>query len=227
MRGRHCALGREYGIAVSLRYLQDGEGDISSMTVLADVTPDLFYGGLAITEYIDGMSKNRRTFEENYSNFELTAEEIGALRGLPYTTHVLVLTEDWCGDSLRYLPALIRMAEAGERWDIRVFYRDAHPELADRWLKHGTHRAIPIFVFFEEDWNEYACFIEKPEPVYGEELQARAAFAAAHPDLPDSALPAGEMSQPTLDLFAPYMRSFRSASTPRWQHMFVAEVVGK
>ncbi len=195
------------------------------MNALVSITPDFYYSGLAIPEYMAGMTKNREMFEENYRSFALTDDETSALRLLEGRSHVLVLTEDWCGDAIRYLPELGRMAEVVGDWDIRVFYRDEHPELGGRWLKHDEHRAIPVVVFFDADWNELAYFVEKPEPVYGEELAARAAFAAQHSDLPDAALPAGEMSQPTLDLFAPYMRAFRQANTDRWQHLFVGEII--
>jgi hypothetical protein len=197
------------------------------MTAPADITPNFYYSGLTMPKYIEGMTKNRELFEANYSNFQLTDEELAVLGSVKDGLHILVLTEDWCSDAIRYIPALERMADAKERWDIRVFYRDAHQELTGRWLKHGTHSAIPVLVFFDEDWNEYACFVEKPEPVYGEESIARAAFAAEHADLPDAALPAGEMSQPTLDIFAPYMRAFRLSNTNRWEHFFAAELTSR
>ena len=75
---------------------------------------------------------------------------------------------------------------------------------------------------FDEEWNECGCFVEKPDPVYQEEADARLVFAAAYPDLPDAALPASEMSPQTLDIFAPYMRAFRLTNTRKWQHLFVA-----
>jgi hypothetical protein len=178
-----------------------------------------------VARYVEGMTKYRELFEDNLASFRLSQDEIGAMGSLRSGVHVLVLTEDWCGDSARYLPALARVAEVAEGWDVRIFYRDAHPELAERWLKHGERRAIPVMVFFDEDWNEFACFVEKPEPVYGEEIEARKVFSEAHPELPDGGLPAGEMSPETLDIFAPYMRAFRLANTDRWEHLFVGELV--
>jgi Thioredoxin len=194
------------------------------MTTATDITSNFFFSGLALPKYIEGMTKNRELFEQNYRDFRLNEEELTALRSVKGVLHILVLTEDWCGDAIRYLPALARMSEAAERWDIRIFYRDAHPELAGRWLKHGTQRSIPVLVFLDEEWNKYACFVEKPEPVYGEEAIARADFAANHIELPDASLPAGEMSHSTLEIFTPYMKGFRLANTDRWEHFFVQEL---
>ena len=197
------------------------------MTYPVDVTPEFFYSGLTLQEYLEGMTKNREVFEANYSNFTLNEDELSSLATIKGTRHILVLTEDWCGDSNRYLPALARMAEALEHWEIRFFYRDAHLDMAGRWLKHGTHLAIPVIVFFDEEWNECGCFVEKPDPIYQEEADARLVFAAAYPDLPDAALPASEMSPQTLDIFAPYMRAFRLTNTQKWQHLFVAELTAR
>jgi hypothetical protein len=197
------------------------------MAYRADITPDFFVGGLSIQEYIEGMTKNRDLFEANYQNFTLTDDELTALRSIKGILHILVLTEDWCGDAIRYLPALARMAEATGEWDIRVFYRDAHPDLAGRWLKYGTRRAIPVLVFFDGEWHEHACYVEKPEPVYDEVHDAQAAFAADHPDLPDAGLPPGEMSQTTLEIIAPHLRAFLLANTEKWEHYFVIELTAR
>jgi hypothetical protein len=197
------------------------------MTYPTDVTPEFFYGGMTLQEYLAGMTKNRELFEANYDNFKLSEGELTALAAVNGTRHILVITEDWCSDSLRYLPALARMAEAAGNWDIRFFYRDAHLDLASNWLKHGTRSAIPVIVLFDEEWNEAGCFVEKPDQVYEEEADARLVFAAAYPDLPDAALPASEMTPHTLDIFAPYMRGFRLTNTQKWQHLFVAELLAR
>lgn len=197
------------------------------MTYPTDVTPDFFFSGLSLQEYIEGMAQNRDLLEANYSNFKLNREELAALASIKDVRYVLVLTEDWCGDAIRYLPALARMAEASGRWEIRIFYRDAHPDLAERWLKHGTRRAIPAIVFYDDDWNEVACFVEKPDPVYQEEADARMVFAAGYPDLPDAALLPSEMSPRTLEIFAPYMRAFRQANTLKWERLFAGEILSR
>jgi len=128
---------------------------------------------------------------------------------------------------LRYLPILARMAEIASNWNIRIFYRDQNLDLAERWLKDGVHRAIPVIAFFDDNWNELGYYQEKPVQVYKEEAAAIANFATLHPDLPDSSLPYAEMSDATKQLYAPYMIDFRVSRMPAWQSMFVDEVLSK
>jgi len=173
------------------------------------------------------MSKNKELFESNYASFTLQAQDQVFLRDLKAAVNVAVLAEDWCGDVIRYVPVFTRMAEAAGNWNVRVFYRDQNPDLADHCLKDGKFRAIPVFLFFDADMNERACFTEKPAPVYDAEAEARAAFAREHPDLPDAALQVDEMSETTRNLYVTFIRQFRADSQPRWQQLFVEDIIAR
>lgn len=197
------------------------------MDTVTKLTPDRFAQGLTVQEFVLGMSKNREIFRENYSSFTVRPEDVEFFTGHSKVSHVLALVEDWCGDVLRYLPALARLAEAIPGWQVRILYRDENLDLADNWKKQGQFRAIPIIVFFDDQWNERACFIEKPSNVYAAETEGRQAFVDQHPDLPDASLPSDKMSATTLDLYIPFIREFRAGSRNRWQQMFVDEIKGK
>jgi Thioredoxin len=189
------------------------------------ITKERFYSGLTLAEFVEGMKENRDKLEENLRNVELRDEAEAGLAEVNRPVRVVVIAEDWCGDVLRYLPVLVKMAQRADRWEVRVFYRDANPDLIERWLKDGTHRAIPVVAFFDEDWNELGYYQEKPATVDVEEAAAIAEFARLHSDLPDALLPYKEMSQDAKDLYAPFMREFRSKMMRAWQDLFVDEVV--
>ena len=196
-------------------------------TATTSITPERFSQGLTISEYINGMQENREKLEGNYTNAVLTNTEIELIQNSNVPVNVLVIAEDWCGDVLRYLPMLARIAEIASNWNVRIFYRDRNLDLAERWLKNGIHRAIPVIAFFDENWNELGYYQEKPAQVYKEEAAAIANFATLHPDLPDSSLPYAEMSDTTKQLYAPYMVNFRLSRMPAWQSMFVGELLSK
>ena len=94
--------------------------------------------------------------------------------------NVLVITEDWCGDALTNLPVLARMVEGAPNVEMRVFLRDQNPDLMDQYLNRGLFRSIPVFVFFDEDMNEVARFIERPPKIteYMEQKQLELAAPA-------------------------------------------------
>lgn len=197
------------------------------MDTIVEITPERFREGLTIDQFIQSMTKNKELFEENYRTFELHDPDIAFMRGLDMRLNVAVLAEDWCGDVLRYLPAFACLAQAAQTWDVRVFYRDDNSDLVDRCLKEGKYRAIPVFLFFDEDMNELACFIEKPAAVYAAEDNARHTFAAERPDLPDAALPLDSMSEETRAAYVTFIRQFRADNQRRWQQLFVDEIKSK
>jgi hypothetical protein len=194
------------------------------MNDVARIVAETYFDGLTISDFISGMSKNRELVEENYRNFTLDLEQVECLREIERPVRVLALVEDWCGDVVRYLPAMARIAEVAG-WDLRLFYRDRNPHLADTWLKEGKYRSIPVFVFYDERWNELAHFIERPREVYAAEAEARAHFAEQHPELPDAALPTTEMSQATLDIYTHYIRAFRAEHNLEWERLFARHII--
>jgi Thioredoxin len=133
------------------------------------VTRERFEQGLTLSQYLEQMRMNR----ERFVQFMRAAD--GAEGRVPLTRpgrklNVLVITEDWCGDSLYHFPILARMVEGNADVELRVFLRDRDPDIMDQFLKHGRYRTIPVFVFFDEAMSELARFIERP-PVSGEGLE--------------------------------------------------------
>lgn len=57
----------------------------------------------------------------------------------------LVITETWCGDAAQNLPALAHMAEATDRIEMKIIFRDEYPEIMDRFTTNGA-RSIPKLV---------------------------------------------------------------------------------
>ncbi len=190
------------------------------------ITSERFYSGLTLSEFMEGMKENQDRFKENLGNVELEARDEARIAEVNRPLRVVVIAEDWCGDVLRYLPVLVRMASKADQWEIRVFYRDANPDLMERWLKNGTLRSIPVIAFFDQDWNEIGYYQERPKAVYEEEAGAKTRFEQLYADRLDVALAYADMSQETKDLYAPFFREFRLQRMKTWQEMFVDEVLG-
>src|SRR3981081_4176766 len=54
--------------------------------------------------------------------------------------HLLVLSEDWCGDAVNTVPVVAKLAELSPNLDLRVLARDENPDLMDAHLS-GTSRS--------------------------------------------------------------------------------------
>lgn len=115
---------------------------------------DWFQKGLTAEEYINSMTKNKEEMLTIFEGFTLKDEDRNRLESLrPKELRAIVLTEDWCGDALLNNPILLRVAEAAGI-DVRFVLRDQNLELMDQYLTNGTSRAIPIFIFIDQEGNE-------------------------------------------------------------------------
>ena len=127
----------------------------------AVVTRERFEQGLTTAQYVGGMHTNRERFARALDATTIRPEDVRLLERLPEAAKVLVITEDWCGTSLAYVPFVLKLLERRPDIDVRVFLRDANPDVMDRFLKRGLYRSIPVFAFFDADMNELARFIEE------------------------------------------------------------------
>ena len=125
------------------------------------VTKERFAEGLTLAQYLDQMGMNRESLVRAIDAVTLRPEDARVLDRLAGTAKVLVITEDWCGTSIAYLPFVAKLVESRPDIELRVFLRDENPDVMDQFLKKGLYRSIPVFVFFDDQMNELARFIEQ------------------------------------------------------------------
>lgn len=126
------------------------------------VTRERFAEGMTYAAYKAQMTRNQERFEANEQSVELRSDDIAFFADLDRPLHVLVLAEDWCGDVIANLPVLGRLAAESGALDLRVFLRDQNLDLIDQYLNDGKYRSIPVFVFFDADFQELGHWIERP-----------------------------------------------------------------
>ncbi|MGG3561937.1 thioredoxin family protein [Neobacillus rhizosphaerae] len=113
-----------------------------------------FQKGMTVDEYINAMTSNKEEMLSIYEQFTLSAEHSKQLEELKEKPlRVIVISEDWCGDALLNNPILLKIAEASGM-EVRFVLRDQNLELMDQYLTNGTSRAIPIFIFIDQEGNE-------------------------------------------------------------------------
>jgi len=127
------------------------------------VTPERFAQGMTFPEYLAQMRTNKERFAKRLAEADVGPEDREALAGRKLK--ILVITEDWCGDALVGFPGLAKLVEGAPDVEMRVFLRDANPDVMGQYLKRGLYRTIPVFVFFDERMTEVARFMERQDVV--------------------------------------------------------------
>ncbi|OLN22952.1 thioredoxin family protein [Domibacillus antri] len=112
--------------------------------------------GLTPDQYIEKMTDHKENLLHVLKTFHLSGEEVSLVNKLREANwRVMVITEDWCSDAMMNVPLLLTLAKAADM-DVRLLHRDDNLELMDQYLTNGTSRAIPIFIFMNEEGEEQA-----------------------------------------------------------------------
>ncbi|GGE54246.1 thioredoxin family protein [Priestia taiwanensis] len=142
-----------------------------------------FEKGMTFEQYVEKMEVNKEELLTIYNQTALTEEEHAFFVGLTNKpTKVIVLAADWCGDALLCIPVMKRIMEATAT-DMRLLIRDENLELMDQYLTNGTARAIPIFIFMDNEGTELAVW--GPRSAYVQDLVISLRSALPPKDTPD------------------------------------------
>lgn len=111
--------------------------------------------GQSYSEWLNAAESaaNAVTMREASSQQPLTKEALNALGRLERDVYVVAIAEDWCGDVVRHVPVLEKLAATTPR--IRTCYhtRAYDPGLFLRFLTNGGE-ALPKFIFLSETFVE-------------------------------------------------------------------------
>ncbi|MEZ4864422.1 MAG: SelT/SelW/SelH family protein [Caldilineaceae bacterium] len=161
------------------------------------VTKERFEQGLTYDAYKEQMTRNRDRLDATEESVTFAPADLAFFNQLPATLNVLALAEDWCGDVIANLPILGRLAAACDTLDLRIFLRDQNLDIMDQYLKNGEFRSIPVFVFFDENFNELGYWIERPAKMTELQAEMRRNLFATDPLLADVApdTPMGQLPE--------------------------------
>lgn len=179
------------------------------------VTPQRFEQGISYADYIAQIKVNKARFDSFYENFQVKPADADALKSLAQRPNgpvkMLVLGEDWCGDVVRGLPVLARVAEAGGL-EMRIFPRDEHHDIMNEFLKNGEWMSIPTAVFYTSD-HRYIChWIERPEVAAREIVEIEESIRSENPEINDQD-------------FGRERRTRTAARAEDWQQATVEELI--
>ncbi|MCA1056134.1 thioredoxin family protein [Rossellomorea aquimaris] len=113
-----------------------------------------FDKGMTPTEYFEYMKSHKENTLSILNGFEIPEDDQEVMDSIAkQSLRVIAITEDWCGDAMLNIPILLKIAEAADI-EVKMILRDEHLELMDQYLTNGVSRAIPIFIFIDENGEE-------------------------------------------------------------------------
>jgi thiol-disulfide isomerase/thioredoxin len=97
---------------------------------------------------------------------ELTTEQKQRVQGYNREINILIYSGIWCGDCVRQVPIIRKIAEAaGKKINVKLIERETSPELMEELRIMGATR-VPRIVFLTEDFWEIDRAGDRLLPVY-------------------------------------------------------------
>jgi hypothetical protein len=84
------------------------------------ITAEEFQQGMTLPQYLERMTMNRDRFVRAMDAVTITPDDRAVLERLGGPRYVMVITEDWCGTSLAYVPFVAKLVEATPGVELRV-----------------------------------------------------------------------------------------------------------
>ena len=178
------------------------------------VTRERFEQGLTYDGYKAQMTRNQDRFEANEKNLQIKPDDLAAFKKLPRPLNVLVIAEDWCGDVIANVPIIGRLAKDSGKLNLRVFLRDQNHDLIDQYLLRGEFRAIPVFVFFDDNFKQVGLFIERPDSVTARREEKRRAIYAGDPAFGSPDAPIDQLPEDARTKLTQAIAEMREQMTP-------------
>ncbi|GJG87717.1 hypothetical protein tb265_28980 [Gemmatimonadetes bacterium T265] len=132
----------------------------------ADALRDRFASAPTLAEFLPTAVKNADLWRTTARLAKVPDEIVARVAALGGRYHLLVLSEDWCGDAVNSVPYAARLAELAPNLGLRVLPRDENLDLMDAHLTAGS-RSIPAVVVYDDAFVERGWWGPRPA-----ELQA-------------------------------------------------------
>jgi len=181
-----------------------------------------FQHAIGIDDYFEKLTQNSDIYHANLERTEITDKDRQVFGARPL--HVLILTEEWCIDSLQFVPVLARLAREVPGIEIRVLKRDDNQDLATNYRRKDGYQAIPVFIFFDKDMREIGYLIERPQMVSEEMADETRRFQQQHPDLPGITRTYDNMPEETRAAVKAHSQQWRRGQQDRFARYFLDEV---
>jgi thiol-disulfide isomerase/thioredoxin len=194
------------------------------------ISREKFEQGLTVDQFVERMETNKERFVENIQLNTLSFDDRQFFNDHPVS--IVAFGEDWCPDVIQFLAVVAKIAEEVPAVTLRVFERDTDDnlELMRPYFKEGKYQSIPVFVVYDQDWNELGWFSERPAEVYKIMAAETLRFAKENPHLEGVNRTYENMPEETRTAVRANSANFRWGNQMEWNKLFLDEfkaIVGK
>ena len=125
----------------------------------------LYEGGVSFPTFLENARRRKTEWESHYAAGVVTGEQLGRAGRVDGVWRLLVVAEDWCGDSANTIPYVARLVEQTQSLDMRVVSSSVGRGIMEGHRTPDGRAATPTILLLDAGWNEVGCFVERPGPL--------------------------------------------------------------
>ncbi len=122
----------------------------------------IYARALGFEDYRAQLRVHASAFNHHYQQLAFVRQE-EMTRAPLAAARILVLTEDYCIDSVLNVPLIARLVEASPGAELRVAHRDDHPDVAGCFLGRGGVSRLPTVIFVGQAGQALGYWSERSE----------------------------------------------------------------
>lgn len=126
------------------------------------ITRTRYYDGETFSNFLARPTVNHELWIALTQRVVIPVEYSARIEALGGHWHLLVLSEDWCGDAVNIVPIVARLSDSISNMDMRILARDQNLDIMDAHLTNGKSRSIPIVILLNDKFQECGWWGPRP-----------------------------------------------------------------
>jgi hypothetical protein len=131
-------------------------------TVGSDSLERLYQSGRTFADFLAAAKSRREAWHGNYARATVSPELLQRARAVPGRWRLLVVAEDWCGDSANTIPYIAGLTDSVFSLELRVVNARAGKWVMERYRTPDGRAATPTVVVLDSTGVAAGCFVERP-----------------------------------------------------------------
>ena len=127
---------------------------------------ELWDGALTFPDFLEGANRRVEAWRGNYeAGPGLSPEVLASARQIPGSWRLLVVAEDYCGDSANTVPYVAGLADELDNLEIRIVNSRTGRGVMEAFPTPDGRGATPTMVLLDDGGRPVGCLVEQPRPL--------------------------------------------------------------
>jgi hypothetical protein len=127
-----------------------------------EVIAPLWETGVSFPAFLDAVEARENLWNSGWSEGGLSEVNLRRTKAVTGQWRLLVVAEDWCGDSAANIPYVAQLAAAMENVELRIVDSDVGEQVLASHPTPDGRAATPTVLLLDPDGRESGCWIERP-----------------------------------------------------------------